>query len=183
MGSVKSSMLTWGHSFKESTKLVWLLSAPAWAEVTKAMQEVPGLLTSDVAQIHKDLTQARLKHDNKVPQTLLKYLDEWQPFSKDTHELCSLSSGVIVDVSVNVDSTKDVGAKNLASMKGVSVAKYKFSKKKPGEHFKHLQYMCLLLMRRLKSTLNRCIASCYWHWEYWATQAFPTYPPCLIPSF
>ena len=69
MGRVKSDIvLTHGHSFNESIKLVWLLSAPGCAEVTMAMQGDPGLLTSDVAQIHKDITQARLKHDNKDDQ-------------------------------------------------------------------------------------------------------------------
>ncbi len=76
--------------------------------------------------VHKGLTQARLKHDNKDLQTLLKCIEEGQLFSKDTNELCSLPTK---DLSANVDSTKDVGVKKLSSTEGISVAKYKFSKK------------------------------------------------------
>ena len=132
MGSVKSvGGLTRGRGFEESTSLIWLLSMPACGEVHKAMQEVTGLLsTHEVEIFHKDTTTAKLKRDAKDLQSILDYLTERKPFSKNTNKLRSLSSGIIAEGSVNVDSAETSGVAILTSMEGLSVSKHKFSKKK-----------------------------------------------------
>ena len=132
MESIKSvGELTRGRGFQESTRLTWLLSMPACGEVHKAMQEVTNLSNTDVS--HKDLCQARLKHDANDLQKILDYLDEKQPFSKSSHELRSLSSGVMADTSVNVDSAVEVGSAILASMEGLSVSNHKLLTERPGK--------------------------------------------------
>jgi hypothetical protein len=128
MGSVKSvGGLTRGRGFKESTSLIWLLSMPACGEVHKAMQDVTGL--SSPGETHKDLTQARLKRDARDLQSIIDYLEERKPFTHNCKDLRSLSSGVIAEGSVNVDSAETVGAAILLSMEGLSVSKHKFTKK------------------------------------------------------
>ena len=130
MGSIKSvGGLTRGRGFNESNSLIWLLSMPACGEVHKAMQEVTGVSTSGAGEIHKDLTKAKLERDGKDLQTVIDYLEERKPFSKNTDALRSLSSGVIAEGSVNVDSAETVGAAIIEAMDGLTVAKHKFSKK------------------------------------------------------
>jgi hypothetical protein len=125
MGSVKSvGGLTRGRGFEESTSLIWLLSTPACGEVHKVMQEVTGHSSTSAGEIQKDLAPAKLKRDAN-----LRYLTERKPFSNKTNNVRSLSSGVIAERSVNVDSAKAVGAAILTSMEGISVSKYTFSKK------------------------------------------------------
>jgi hypothetical protein len=130
MGSVKSvGGLTRGRGFQESTSLIWLLSMPACGEVHKAMQEVTGLLSADAGKIHRERTQATRNRDAKDLQSILDYFEERKPFSKNTKELRSLSSGLIAEGSVNVDSAKTVGEAILVSMEGMAVSKHKFLKK------------------------------------------------------
>jgi len=113
MGSIKSvGGLTRGRGFDDSTSLVWLLSMPTCAEIHKAIEEVCDANDTGV-DVHKDLFKARLHRD---------------PFKSD-QGLCSLSSGVIADTSVNVDSAKQIGSQIVASMCDKSVSEFKFSKK------------------------------------------------------
>ena len=101
MGSIKSAGgLTRGRGFDESTSLIWSLSSPACAEVHRVLQVVTGLSCVDSEQMHKDLSQARLTKDAEDLQCLHNYFQERKPFSKDTKELQSLESGVIVEGSV-----------------------------------------------------------------------------------
>ena len=130
MASVKSvGGLTRGRGFEESTRLVWLLSMPACAEVHKALQDVTELSGVSASAKHKDLTQSRLKRDAKDLQSILDYLEERQPFSMASTQLRSLESGVIADGSVNVDNAEQIGMNIIASMDGLSVSQFRFLKK------------------------------------------------------
>jgi len=86
-----------------------MLSPPACAEVNRAIREVTGLQDTSDAEVNKDRSAARMTRDAKDVQTILHYLSEWKPFSKHSKELRSLSSGVIVDKSLNVDKAESVG--------------------------------------------------------------------------
>lgn len=121
--------LTRGRGFEESTSLIWLLSTPACGEVNRAMREVTSLQDIKEEKIHKDRSAARMNRDAKDVQTILNYFSERKPFSQDSKELRSLSSGVIADKSVNVEIAKSVGHAILKSMQGKSVAEYKFCKR------------------------------------------------------
>ena len=67
--------------------------------------------------------------DAKNVQTILHYFSERKPFSKDSRELRSLSSGVVADTSVDVDKAESLGQSHLQSVYGKSVAEYTFRKK------------------------------------------------------
>jgi hypothetical protein len=130
MGSIKSVFgLTRGRGFEKSTRLVWLLSMPACGEVHNTMQDVTNLCSQGDIEIHKDLMKARITRDSKNIQCILDFFVERKPFSRDTVDLRSLSSGVIADDSVNVDSAETIGSVILTSMFGKSVYDHKFLKK------------------------------------------------------
>ena len=78
---------------------------------------------------HKDLTKARLQRDGKDIQKIIDLLEERKPFSNYNTDLHSLSSGVVADPSVNVDSAEMAGSSILEFMVGKSVLKHKFSRK------------------------------------------------------
>ena len=61
--------------------------------------------------MHKDLAHVNPKRNAK---DILDYLEEKNPFSKNTKGLRSLSSGLVAKRSVNVDSAETVGAAILA---------------------------------------------------------------------
>ena len=129
MGSIKSvGGLTRGRGFDDSTSLVWLLSMPTCAEINKAIEEVCDANDTGI-DVHKDLSKARLHRNAKDMQSIIYFFQERDPFKSD-QVLCSLSSGVIADTSVNVDSAKQIGLQILAStMCDKSVSEFKFSKK------------------------------------------------------
>ena len=130
MGSIKSvGGLTRGRGFEESTRLVWLLSMPVCGEVHNAVQDVTNLCSQGDNEVHKDLMKARITRDSKDIQCILDFFGERKPFSKDNVDLRSLSSGVIADDSVNVDSAQTIGSTILTSLFGKSVSDHKFSKK------------------------------------------------------
>ena len=74
--------------------------------------------------MHKELTKGRMKKDNGDITTLIKVLQERDPFNKELTDLVSLWSGLIAD-----DNAKNVGQKILDYMKGKIIADYHFSKK------------------------------------------------------
>ena len=61
-------------------------------------------------------------------ETILHCFSERKPFSKDSRELRSLSSGVVADKHVDVDRAESLGQAMLQSMYGKSVADYKVDK-------------------------------------------------------
>jgi hypothetical protein len=128
MGSIKSvGGLTQGRGFDENISLTLLMSTPLCAEVYNAIHEVTGHLVS-TSECHKGRMKAKMLRDNKDLQVIIDYFTERKPFT-NLPELRSLSSGIIADASVNVETARPVGEAIIASMEGVSVADYKFSKK------------------------------------------------------
>ena len=79
---------------------------PVCGEVRNAMQDVTNMCSQGDNEVHKDLMKARITRESKDIQCILDFFGERKPFSKDTVDLDSLSSGVIADDSVNVDSAE-----------------------------------------------------------------------------
>ena len=123
--------LTRGRGFDQTTSLVWLLSTPACAEVNRVIRDVTDLQDTNTSdeEVHKDRSAARMDRDAEDVQTILHYFSERKPFSKDSKELRSLSSGVVADKSVDADRAESLGQAILQSMYGKSVAEYTFRKK------------------------------------------------------
>lgn len=158
MGSVKSvGGLTRGRGFNESTSLVWLLSMPACGEVQQAVQEITSLSNNYSEEIHKNRAKSRMERDSKDLQSVLDYFTERKPFGTDCKELRSLSSGVVAEKSVNVDSAEVVGTKILTSMDGMSVSKFKFSEKEQVSTIGS-SVSCPLMGRRYRWMLNSSIS-------------------------
>ena len=102
------------------TRLTWLRSTPVCAEVYNALQEVTGLLVS-TSECHKDRTRAKMMRDNKHLQ--VDFFTE-RTLCTSLPELRSLSSGIIADDSVNVETARPVGEAIIASMDGVADNKF-----------------------------------------------------------
>ncbi|XP_076806326.1 uncharacterized protein LOC143449882 [Clavelina lepadiformis] len=130
MKSLKSrGGLTRGRGLTETQRLIWVLSAPACAQVNETMQEFTGVkfLTSEQ---HKESTPARMSRDMKDIQDLIQYLTVRNPFRKDgPPSLRSIVIGIAARDSVNCDSAWDVGMKILALMPGIKVTEHSFRKK------------------------------------------------------
>ena len=116
--------LTRGRGLTESQQLIWLMSTPACANINLAMQQLTGVnyLTSEQ---HKDVTKARQNRDAEDTSKLLEALKDWDPFAPDP-SVQSISSGVLANSKVNVDTAKQVGKSILNDMKGRSVRDCKF---------------------------------------------------------
>jgi len=128
MRSLKTSGgLTRGRGMTEMQRTIWLLSTPACADVNQAMQEFTKVTYSSSEQ-HKETSNARQVRDDRDMKTLLEFLEARNPFNDDP-SLCSISSGVTADETVNVDNAREVGDQILKSMIGKNVEEFSFVKK------------------------------------------------------
>ena len=128
MRSVKSSGgLTHGRGMAESQRAQWLLSMPACASISSAMQEFTSRCYASSGQ-HKEMTKTRQARDDEDSRTLLGYLQERNPFDCDL-SMRNISTGVTADCTVNADRGKEVGETILKSMVGNNVQEYTFKKK------------------------------------------------------
>ena len=128
MRSVKSSGgLTHGRGMAESQRAQWLLSMPACASISSAMQEFTSRCYASSGQ-HKEMTKTRQARDDEDSRALLGYLQERNPFDCDL-SMRNISTGITADCTVNVDRAKEVGETILKSMVGNNVQEYTFKKK------------------------------------------------------
>ena len=128
MRSVKSSGgLTHGRGMAESQRAQWLLSMPACASISSAMQEFTSRCYASSGQ-HKEMTKPRQARDDEDSRTLLGYLQERNPFDCDLL-MRNISTGVTGDCTVNADRGKEVEETILKSMVGNNVQEYTFKKK------------------------------------------------------
>lgn len=128
MRSLKTSGgLTHGRGMTDLQRSVWLLSTPACAEISQAMQEITGILY-EASEQHKETTQARLEKDFNDAATIMRYLLARNPFSHQ-NELRNIHTGEIADETVSVDNAKEIGQNIISSMAGKIVTKYVFKKK------------------------------------------------------
>lgn len=122
-----SGGLTRGSGMTEQQRLIWLLSAPACAEMNKVMQALSGVDFNSGEQ-NKDVSQARKLRDNNDTETVLKALVQNNPFSTTESCLRNVMTGVNADSAANVDSAVEVGKKVLATMTGKSAVEYSFKR-------------------------------------------------------
>lgn len=108
MRSLKSiGGLTGGRGITATTLATWINSMPACSRVCEAIEEFSGVRSVSSDQ-HVELREARQKRNCKDLQTFISWLEEHNPFSK-THELSSLSTGIVADENVNCDKAFEVG--------------------------------------------------------------------------
>ena len=108
MRSVKlNGGLTRGRGLSEARRALWVLSMPACADISNAMQEITEelYLTSD----QQEVSVTRLEHDSKYRETILSFLRERNTFSSDEPQLRNTETGAVGDKKVNVDKAKAIG--------------------------------------------------------------------------
>ena len=127
MRSLKTSGgLTRGTGFGERQRLVWLLSMPACAEISSAMQTLSGV-TFTTSEQHKETDATRQARDHKDTQTLVSYLTDRSPFLSDP-SLRIIASGRVADDTAKVDA-KNIGKKILDGMTEKNVPEVVIRKK------------------------------------------------------
>lgn len=109
MRSIKTTGgLTRGSGMTEKQRLIWLLSTPACAQTSFAMQELAGVACEHSEQ-NKDMSKPRQKRDLEDTLTILNALSDGRnPFTQDA-SLKNIITGVNAHASVDVDKAKDKG--------------------------------------------------------------------------
>lgn len=117
MRSLKTSGgMTRGKGMSEVQRAQWLLSMPACSGINAAMQNIERIKYATSDQ-HKEASKSRLERDNKDIMTIVKVLEERNPFS-ETSELRNIETGVTATEEVNVHKSESVGKMIVESMKG-----------------------------------------------------------------
>ncbi|XP_041347329.1 uncharacterized protein LOC121367282 [Gigantopelta aegis] len=119
--------LTRGRGMGETERIQWLLSMPACIDVNSAMQEFTdtNFVTSDQ---HKDMTDARLKRDDKGTKQLLGFIQNRNPFSPNV-SLRNIVSGITADNTVNADDATDDASEDVKSMACCNALDYTLRRK------------------------------------------------------
>ena len=126
-----------------------LTNQPDWSGFylcQHVVQEITSLSNNHSADIHKDRTKSSMDRDSKDMQSVLDYFTERRPFATDCIDFRSMSSGIVADKSVNVDSAEVIGTKIITSMEGMSVS----SPRRTKSPLWTPQCMFLLMGRRLR---------------------------------
>lgn len=127
MRSVKSSgELTRGRGLSKNQRSQWLLSMPACAEVTNAINEFTGVAYTTCEQ-HIEAGISRMERDKKDIVSMLRFVKERDP-SGEFPSLRNIETGVTADSKVNVDSAKEVSERIIESMSGQSISTYSFKR-------------------------------------------------------
>ena len=111
MRSIKSrGGLTRGRGVTESVRTMWVNTTHRCSHVHEAMTELTGLAHTTSNQ-HKEMGESRRQHDNKVLAKLIDWFEARNPFDQNMQGLCSLSSGVTVNDTdnINCDNAELVG--------------------------------------------------------------------------
>ena len=95
---------------------------PAYAEISQGMEEFSNT-TYLTSEQHKNSTKARISRDNCDMKALAEFLEDTD------QSLHCISSGVVADETVNVDTAKDKGESHLKSMENKCVEDFTFKKK------------------------------------------------------
>ena len=128
MRSVKvSGGLTRGRGMTEVGRALWVLSMPACADISYAMQELTGELFVNSDQ-HKEAAATRIERDGKDRNTLLNFLRERNPFNNDEPQLRNIETNAIGDKNVNVDKAKAIGQTIIKGMEGKKVTDFSFKR-------------------------------------------------------
>ena len=127
MRSVKThGGLTRGRGMTEIQRLVWVLSMPACANVNKAMQKLTGV-SYQTSEQHRDVSTARQARDVCDTRALINYFIDTNPFAQND-SLFNIANGMTAQKGVNVEISRIIGERILASMIGKTVEEFYFRK-------------------------------------------------------
>ena len=99
-GAKTTGGLTRGRGITEFQRAKWMLSMPACAEMSRAMQDVTATQRSTSEQ-HIDIGEVRSAKDASDLIAVTSFLTERNPFSEDS-SLRNISTGVVADSDVIV---------------------------------------------------------------------------------
>ena len=120
--------LTHGRGITESTLSKWILGTPYFLKVHEAIEDFLGTPITFNEQ-HVEIRDSRKKRDQLDIQKFTSWLQEHNPFTKESGELVSLSSGYISDGSVNCDQAYEVGISAMQKMCGKNFGELKLRMK------------------------------------------------------
>ena len=117
--------LTRGSGMTEQQRVTWLLSTPACAQTSCAMQDLVGIQCEHSNQ-NKDMSETRQKRDVEDTVVILKTIagEGRNPFVHDS-VLKNIITRVNAEESVDVDKARAKGEKILASMQPVNTYSFK----------------------------------------------------------
>jgi hypothetical protein len=119
--------LTRGKGMTETQRLLWVLSMPACAHINEVMQKLTGVLYQTSEQ-HRDTSQARQVRDVNDTLNIISFLRDRDPFVDTTSSLFNIANGLTAQEGVNVERSRVIGDKILASMVSKSVEEFTFRK-------------------------------------------------------
>ena len=101
--------LTRGSGFKESVRVLWILTLHQCASIHLSMSSFTCL--HSLNQQHQDIGHSRATRDCKDMQTVLDWLEANNPLATDDNRLRSLSSGLVATDENNItcDNADEVG--------------------------------------------------------------------------
>jgi hypothetical protein len=121
--------LTRGSGMSEQQRVTWLLSTPACAQTSCAMQDLVGVQCEQSEQ-NKDMLETRQKRDVDDTIVILKTIamEGRNPFVQEA-VLKNIMTGVNAEESVDVDEARAKGEGILDTMAGQPVNTYSFKRK------------------------------------------------------
>ena len=121
--------LTRSNGMTEQKRVTWLLSTPASAQASYAMQDLVGIQCEHSDQT-KVMSETRQKRDVEVTVVILETIagEGRNPFVQDS-VLKNIMPGVNAEEYVDVDEARAKGEKIYASMAGQPVNTYSFKRK------------------------------------------------------
>ncbi|KAF4531641.1 hypothetical protein B566_EDAN006572 [Ephemera danica] len=122
MRSIKSvGGISHGRGYSESVLCKYINSLPVCAQFSECLEKFTGIESKSSEQ-HKDLFASRNKNDIKHVAVFAEWLKLNSPFSVNTNDIISLSTGAVGDSKINCELSEDIGTRILNDMKGKNFA-------------------------------------------------------------
>ena len=118
--------LTRGRGMTEIQRLVWVLPMLACANVNEAMQKLTGV-SYQTSEQHRDVSTARQARDACDTHALINYFIDRNQFAQND-SLFNIANGMTAQQGVNVEISRIIGKRILASMIGKTVEEFHFRK-------------------------------------------------------
>ena len=106
--------------------MVWVLSLPACANVNEAMEKLTGV-SYQTSEQYRDVSTARQAIGVCDTRALINYLIDRNPFAQND-SLFNIDNGMTAQQVVNVEISRIIGERILASMIGKTVEEFHFRK-------------------------------------------------------
>ncbi|KAF4531292.1 hypothetical protein B566_EDAN016861 [Ephemera danica] len=118
MRSIKSvGGISHGRGYSESVLCEYINSLPVCAQFSECLEKFTGIESKSSEQ-HKDLYASRNKNDIKHIAVFAEWMKLNSPFSVNTNDIISLSTGAVGDSKINCELSEDIGTRILNDMKG-----------------------------------------------------------------